>query len=49
MSHLSEKTVAAILKMGRIYEVGGVVRDRMLTGSEATKDCDYLVTGVEYD
>ena len=49
MSHLSDDTVAAILKKGRIYEVGGVVRDRLLTGSEATKDCDYLVTGVEYD
>jgi tRNA nucleotidyltransferase (CCA-adding enzyme) len=49
MSHLSQKTVAAILKMGRIYEVGGVVRDRLLSKSIATKDCDYLVTGVEYD
>lgn len=49
MSQLSEETVAAILKMGRIYEVGGVVRDRLLTGLQATKDCDYLVTGVEYD
>lgn len=49
MNHLSEETVAAILKKGRIYEVGGVVRDRLLTGSKATKDCDYLVTGVEYD
>lgn len=49
MSHLSDETVAAILKKGRIYEVGGVVRDRLLTGLDATKDCDYLVTGVEYD
>ncbi|MDH3891122.1 MAG: CCA tRNA nucleotidyltransferase [candidate division Zixibacteria bacterium] len=49
MNHLSEETVAAILKRGRIYEVGGAVRDRLLSGSKATKDCDYLVTGVGYD
>lgn len=49
MNQLSKETVAAILEMGRIYEVGGVVRDRLLLGSKPTKDCDYLVTGVEYD
>jgi len=34
---------------GRIYEVGGAVRDRFLLKEKSTKDRDYLVTGVPYD
>jgi putative nucleotidyltransferase with HDIG domain len=49
MNQLSDETIQAILEKGRIYEVGGAVRDRILLGTAATKDCDYLVTGIEYD
>ena len=45
---MSEEAVADILQQGRIYEVGGAVRDRMLPGGPMTKDRDYLVTGIPY-
>ncbi len=48
MSELSKETVDEILRHGRIYEVGGAVRDRMLTGKPVTHDRDYLVTGIDY-
>ncbi len=48
MCRLSEETVGDILKKGRIYEVGGAVRDRYLSNT-VTKDRDYLVTGIDYD
>lgn len=37
------------MRQGRIYEVGGAVRDRFLLKGKSTKDRDYLVTGVPYD
>ena len=46
---LSEGAVKDILAHGRIYEVGGAVRDRFLVGPEKVKDRDYLVTGIPYD
>ncbi|MFH1686829.1 MAG: HD domain-containing protein [bacterium] len=45
---MSEEAVADILRQGRIYEVGGAVRDRMLPGDTSVKDRDYLVTGIPY-
>ena len=49
MCRLSPDTVSDILSRGRIYEVGGAVRDRFLTGNLEVKDRDYLVTGIPYD
>ncbi len=48
MCTLSEETVDDILKRGRIYEVGGAVRDRFLDLGGKSKDRDYLVTGIPY-
>jgi tRNA nucleotidyltransferase (CCA-adding enzyme) len=48
MCQLSEETIEKILSAGRIYEVGGAVRDRYLP-ERPVKDRDYLVTGVPYD
>jgi len=49
MCRLSDKTVSDILTRGRIYEVGGAVRDRFLSPGLKVKDRDYLVTGIPYD
>lgn len=48
MCKLTQNTVEAILKHGKIYEVGGAVRDKLLYGDISTKDRDYLVTGIAY-
>lgn len=48
MCQLSRETIDGILAAGRIYEVGGAVRDRFMPG-RTVKDRDYLVTGVPYD
>jgi putative nucleotidyltransferase with HDIG domain len=48
MCQLSRETIDGILAAGRIYEVGGAVRDRFIPG-RTVKDRDYLVTGVPYD
>ncbi|UCG60880.1 MAG: HD domain-containing protein [Candidatus Zixiibacteriota bacterium] len=49
MCRLSQDTINEILRRGRIYEVGGAVRDKFLFEGKSTKDRDYLVTGVSYD
>ena len=49
MSEISHDLIKAVQKNGRMYEVGGVVRDRLLLHAKPTKDCDYLVTGIPYD
>lgn len=49
MCKLSQKAIDDILACGRIYEVGGAVRDRLLTDNISTKDRDYLVTGIPFD
>jgi len=49
MCKLSEETIGDILRRGRIYEVGGAVRDRFLQLNQKVKDRDYLVTGIPYD
>ncbi|MFQ5499820.1 MAG: CCA tRNA nucleotidyltransferase, partial [Candidatus Zixiibacteriota bacterium] len=46
---MSLQTIDAINNRGRIYEVGGVVRDRLFSGDVVTKDRDYLVTGIPYN
>jgi len=40
--------IEAIQSKGNLYEVGGVVRDRLLLHKKPTKDSDYLVTGIPY-
>lgn len=49
MCRLSRETIDDILRQGRIFEVGGAVRDRFLMKNAPAKDRDYLVTGIEYD
>ncbi|MBD3333043.1 HDIG domain-containing protein [candidate division GN15 bacterium] len=49
MCRLSGEVVDDIIEAGRIYEVGGAVRDQLLYGSLQETDLDYLVTGVPYD
>ncbi|MBI5267340.1 MAG: HDIG domain-containing protein [candidate division Zixibacteria bacterium] len=49
MCRLSEEVVQAIGRSGRVYEVGGVVRDRLMGMDVSSKDRDYLVTGISYD
>ncbi len=46
---MSSEAVTASLETGRIYDVGGVVRDRLLQRTVSSQDRDYLVTGVDYD
>lgn len=48
MCELTNATVQTILSSGRIYEVGGAVRDKLLFGNLKSKDHDYLVTGIPY-
>jgi tRNA nucleotidyltransferase (CCA-adding enzyme) len=49
MCHLDQNTVSDILSRGRIFEVGGAVRDKYLKPDMRVKDRDYLVTGIPYD
>ncbi len=49
MCKLSQQAIDDILRQGRIYEVGGTVRDRLLGQDNSTPDKDYLVTGIPYD
>ena len=48
MCRISDRAVSAILKKGKIYEVGGAVRDKMLGCEITVKDRDYLVCGIPY-
>ncbi len=48
MCRISDKVISAILSKGRIYEVGGAVRDKFLSPPAATKERDYLVCGIPY-
>ena len=48
-THISEKAIKAISKLGKLYEVGGAVRDDLLGLEHAGYDRDYLVTGVKID
>lgn len=49
MCKLSQQAIDDILRQGRIYEVGGTVRDRLLGRDNSAPDRDYLVTGIPYD
>lgn len=46
---LSGRIVKAVLEKGRIYEVGGAVRDKYISPILPDKDKDYLVTGIPLD
>lgn len=48
MCRLSDNVVSAILTRGRIYEVGGAVRDSLLQRTVQPEDRDYLVCGIPY-
>jgi poly(A) polymerase/tRNA nucleotidyltransferase (CCA-adding enzyme) len=43
---LNQQIVRAILEKGKIYEVGGAVRDRFISPILPDKDKDYLITGI---
>ncbi len=49
MSELSNDVVNAVLSKGCLYEVGGVVRDRLLNQTNPDHDRDYVVTGIPYE
>jgi len=46
MKTLREKWLIRLCKIGRVYEVGGQVRDDLLGRGDLSKDKDYLVTGI---
>lgn len=49
MCEMTKEAIESILKNGKIYEVGGAVRDRLLFDQLKSKDHDYLVTGIPYN
>jgi len=46
---LQEKLIALITSEGRLYEVGGSVRDWLISPATENKDKDFLVTGVKLE
>lgn len=48
MCRISNSVVDDILHKGRIYEVGGAVRDKLLNRPVDAEDRDYLVCGIPY-
>jgi tRNA nucleotidyltransferase (CCA-adding enzyme) len=49
ISGLNEDVIKKILERGKIYEVGGAVRDKYISPILPDKDKDYLVTGIPMD
>ena len=49
MTGLKNKIINKLLDRGRVYEVGGCVRDSLLNREVAAKDRDYLITGISFD
>jgi tRNA nucleotidyltransferase (CCA-adding enzyme) len=49
MAGLSDEIIKEILTKGKIYEVGGAVRDKYISPILPDKDKDYLVTGIPLD
>ena len=49
MSRLKDIIIDEILKQGKIYEVGGVVRDRIISPVLKDQETDYLVCGIRMD
>lgn len=48
-SNLAPRLVDEIIGRGRLYEVGGSVRDSLIVGEIENKDRDYLVTGISIE
>jgi putative nucleotidyltransferase with HDIG domain len=46
---LNPELIAEIIARGKLYEVGGSVRDSLIDPGIEIKDRDYLVTGIPYD
>ena len=46
---LSDQIIKAILQKGKVYEVGGAVRDKYISPILPDKDKDYLITGIPLD
>lgn len=46
---LSPGLVESVLKAGKLYEVGGSVRDSLINPDVEHKDSDYLITGIPLD
>lgn len=46
---MKDDVVQEILREGKLYEVGGCVRDSLLKSNSQSKDRDYLVCGIPYD
>ncbi len=46
---MKDEVVREILQEGRMYEVGGYVRDTLMETSPDPKDRDYLVSGISID
>jgi tRNA nucleotidyltransferase/poly(A) polymerase len=46
---LNPELIEKINNRGKLYEVGGSVRDSLIDPSIEIKDRDYLVTGIPYD
>lgn len=46
--NLNPEVISAITDRGKLYEVGGTVRDSLIAGKPASKDADFLVTGIPY-
>lgn len=49
MSEITKPVIESLQSKGDLYEVGGVIRDRLLLHKRPAKDSDYLVTGIPYD
>jgi putative nucleotidyltransferase with HDIG domain len=49
MPKISDQIVFEVLKKGKIYEVGGIVRDRIISPVLPDEDADYLVSGIPMD
>ncbi len=49
MSRIAEKWLVRLGELGRVYEVGGQLRDELLGIAGEIKDRDYLVTGIPLD
>lgn len=45
---LKPRLIDELAEAGRLYEVGGTVRDRLLPGTPESKDLDFLVTGIPF-
>jgi tRNA nucleotidyltransferase (CCA-adding enzyme) len=46
--NLDPEVISAITDLGKLYEVGGTIRDSLIAGKPAPKDADFLVTGIPY-